>query len=90
MRDKKINYYYNDEKIGRNKFYNELRNRSLSKVRSYDFGGLPSIDVYDFDKKKFAKYKNKLNGYNGYVPVTLIFFQNDIKDGKFKIEKIKK
>lgn len=95
MRDEKINYYFNDKLVGRNTFYNYLKNHSLSKVRSYKFGAFGIVDFYDFDKKKYNKYLKKLNGYNGYAPISLIFNYIEKKTGeivdtgKFKIEKVK-
>ena len=69
-------------------FYNSLKNHSLTKQRTYSIGNF-GCDIYDFDKKKFNAYCRKLNGHNGYAPITL-GFNNNGKTEMFRIEKRRK
>ncbi|MBQ4558149.1 MAG: hypothetical protein IJA61_02090 [Clostridia bacterium] len=84
----KRTYYLNNKQVKKTTFYNSLKNHSLTKQRTYSLGNF-GCDVYDFDKKKFNAYCRKLNGHNGYAPITL-GFKNNGKTEMFRIEKRRK
>ena len=87
MSDYTRNYFHNNKKVSKNEFFRCLKNKSVSLAREYNLGEVGSIGVYDFDKRKYEAYKRKLNGYGGYVPVTLIFGSDN---ERFQIQKTRK
>ena len=82
----KYDYLLDNKKVGRQTFFNNLKNQSLKKVRTYDVGGF-GVSVYDFDKTKYNSYRRVLHGSNGYAPRTLIFSGQNGKSQKFSIVK---
>lgn len=86
MRNRKIVYLLNDKEVGRQTFFNNLKNQSLKKVRNYSVGDF-GVSVYDFDKTKFNSYCRALHGNDRYSPRTLLFRGQNGRSQKFSILK---
>jgi len=85
MKETKMTYYVNNNKVDKNTFYKKLKSKCYD-TKHTSYCGPFGIDFDEFNSKKFRKYCRDLNGYNGYAPKSIIFCDNT-RDSSFKIEK---